>query len=131
MQDLEIQRRGVVAIGNCDNLTMSTLPNRPFLKLCANYFRQCIPIRLSSYHIVNPSSMMKILLPFGLTFCKERIRKRIIVHPTTNNNRSGRDDGTEHSGSHNNHASELLLHTKFKIPVSSLPTAIGGTYEIN
>jgi CRAL/TRIO domain len=113
MEDVEIQRRGIIFIGNMSGFQLSQFPSQKFLNLLMLSLQDCVPIRMSAFHIVNPPVIVKYLFPLFTIFLKERLRKRFAIHPE-------RDTKLVN-----------LLLRKYTIPSHRLPTFIGGKHELN
>jgi CRAL/TRIO domain len=113
MEDVEIQRRGIIFIGNMSGFQLSQFPNQTFLKLLMLYIQECVPVRMSAFHVVNPPMIVKYVFPLFTVFIKERLRKRFAIHPERDTKLIQR------------------LQNKYTIPSLRLPAGIGGTFELN
>jgi CRAL/TRIO domain len=113
IDDIDIQQKGIIYIGNAKGHRLSQLPSRSFFKSCTDYTQGCIPLRMSAFHVVNPPTLVKYIFPICSMFFKEHIRQRFMIH-------SEREDKLTQ-----------MFDTSYNIPSHRLPTSMGGTYNMN
>jgi CRAL/TRIO domain len=113
MEDVNCQKRGFLYLQNAAKFqAIKNCPSIDFLRMCLSYVQECVPLRMSGCHVVNPNYLVKMVFPFVNLMLSERLRKRVLVHT---------EKTTE--------LTAAKLSNQFKIDVSRLPVSIGGTYE--
>jgi CRAL/TRIO domain len=113
MEDVNCQKRGFLYLQNAAKFhAIKNCPSIDFLRMCLSYVQECVPLRMSGCHVVNPNYLVKMVFPLVNLMLSERLRKRVLVH-------------TDRSVVQT--AAKLL--NQFKFDQSRLPVSVGGTYE--
>jgi CRAL/TRIO domain len=115
---IETQKRGVLVILNVQRYgQIYPAPSISFFRAIGIYFKRCVPVRMSGFHIIHPPSYVKYLYPIICALLtKQRFKVRLIIHTAINND-------TE---------AIAMFQSKYGICSKQIPTRmIGGLYKLN
>lgn len=112
IDDPECPKKGAIIIADAGRFQFSQC-DKALIKLIINSIKECLPIRLSAYHLCYPPTFVSFFIPIVFLFLAKRLKQRLIVH----------------SGNKNIVINQLS--DKYHIEAQHLPTQVGGTLEIN
>lgn len=115
IDDVNTQKYGVIYIATTKTFHFTQLPNQTFMKLHTSFFKDCVPVRLSAFHVLYPPSIIKMIYPIIILSLNERIRKRILIYTDIKTS----------------DAIINRLYNKYNIPLYMIPNEVGGSYNIN
>jgi hypothetical protein len=77
--NVESQRKGVVVIGYPHRARLAQF-DRKLMRMNGESIRQCIPIRLSAFHLCHPPAFFSIVFPLVKLVFGDQLRRRILLH---------------------------------------------------
>jgi len=106
------QKKGLVVVIYAENSSFSQFDTR-LLQVNVQSIKNCLPVRMSAFHICHPPTYIRIVIPFIKILMGEKLRKRIKIH-------TGKQKKVIEK-----------LEGKYGIPQQNLPTEIGGGVILN
>jgi len=111
LENESTQQKGIIIMAHPRHAKFSNL-DRTLMKMNVDSLRGCLPVRLSVFYIVHPPSFFKLIFPFIKLIVGSRLKQRIKLC-------SGTDENV------------LNNFKEFGISEESLPTDIGGKYQLD
>lgn len=112
IDDPECPKKGAIIIADAGRFQFSQC-DKALIKLIINSIKECLPIRLSAYHLCYPPTFVSFFIPIVFLFLNKRLKQRLIV---SNGNKA------------------IVIHQlsdKYHIEACHLPTQVGGILELN
>ncbi|CAJ1934370.1 unnamed protein product [Cylindrotheca closterium] len=79
LEDEETQKKGIVAVVWPHHVSLKQM-DKKLMKLNTDSLRNCIPVRVSAFHICHPPRIFSVVFPILKFFMGEILKKRIRVH---------------------------------------------------
>jgi hypothetical protein len=83
LEDDDCPRKGAIILADAANFKFSQC-DKALIKLIISAIKECLPVRLSAYHLCHPPSFVKFFIPIVFMFLAKRLRKRLLTHSGTN-----------------------------------------------
>lgn len=112
LEDDDCPRRGAIIVADAARFKFSQC-DKALIKLIISAIKECLPVRLSAYHLCHPPHFVKFFIPIVFMFLAKRMRKRLLVH----------------SGSYDKVLDEL--YHKYGFERKHLPTELGGGHVLD
>ena len=113
LEPISAQQHGIVVLVDPQRCALSQVADASLSKLVGGAMSGVLPLRLSGIHIVHPPFFVNMVLPVIKVFMPARMQQRIQFHSGTSR--------------------EVIdkLQTDYGIPISGLPTLMGGLWKLD
>jgi CRAL/TRIO domain len=112
LEDDDCPRRGAIILADAARFRFSQC-DKALIELIIKSIKECLPVRLSAYHLCHPPTFVKFFIPIVFMFLAKRMRKRLLVH----------------SGSVAHVLAEL--DSIYGFGAEHLPIELGGQYKLD